>query len=199
MENPDIVTPAGRPRVLFPPLAGSTVSTVLLAGLGADLGWEVWARVVTPILPGVGGPLEPAGLIQSVFGFHNRPVGEAIHVVVGVVLYPLAFLLIARPLQRALLPRLPWWLTALGFGIGLFVFALYVMAHLVAGLPSFLGWTPLTYASLTGHLLFGLGVGWIVRLRDGATAHSAPSPLAFIVTADPALDTRRSPRGPAPR
>ena len=102
------------------------------------------------------------------FGFHSRPAGEAIHLVVGVVFYPLGFLLIARPLQRALLPRLPWWLTALGFGVGLFVFALYVMAHLVAGLPSFLGWTPLTYASLAGHLMLGLGTGTIVRWREAA-------------------------------
>ena len=122
------------------------------------------------MLPGVGGPLEPAGLIQSVFGFHDRPVGETIHLMVGVVFYPLGYLLIARPLQRALLPRLPWWLTALGFGIGLFVFALYVMAHLVAGLPPFLGWTPLTYASLVGHLIFGLATGWIVKIRESVIA-----------------------------
>ena len=173
MEKADSIAPAH--RALFPPFTGSTLSTSLLAGLGADLGWEVWARVVTPILPGVGGPLEPAGLIQSVLGFQNRAVAEAIHLSVGIVFYPLGFLLIARPLQRALLPRLPWWLTALGFGVGLFVFALYVMAHFVAGLPSFLGWTPLTYASLAGHLLFGLGTGWIVRLRETATAHSTPS------------------------
>ena len=173
MESADNIAPAH--TALFPRLAGSTLSTALLAGLGADLGWEVWARVLTPMLPGVGGPLEPAGLIQSVFGFHSRPVGEAIHLIVGVVFYPLGFLLIARPLQRSLLPQAPWWLTALGFGVGLFVFALYVMAHLVAGLPSFLGWTPLTYASLAGHLMFGLGTAGIVRLRETATADPAAS------------------------
>ncbi len=170
--------PADRPTALFPPLTASTAATSLLAGLGADLGWEVWARVVTPMLPGVGGPLEPAGLIQSVFGFQSRPAGEAIHLIVGVVFYPLGFLLIARPLQRALLPRLPWWLTALAFGVGLFVFALYVMAHLVAGLPAFLGWAPLTYASLAGHLMFGLGIATIVRLREAAmTPFASPSSL----------------------
>ena len=170
--------PADRPTALFPPLTASTAATSLLAGLGADLGWEVWARVVTPMLPGVGGPLEPAGLIQSVFGFQSRPAGEAIHLIVGVVFYPLGFLRIARPLQRALLPRLPWWLTALAFGVGLFVFALYVMAHLVAGLPAFLGWAPLTYASLTGHLMFGLGIATIVRLREAAmTPFASPSSL----------------------
>ena len=127
MDDAETIVQADRRPPLFPPMTRSTVSTSLLAGLGADFGWEVWARVMTPMLPGVGGPLEPAGLIQSVFDFHDRPLGEAVHLIVGVVFYPLGFLLIARPLQRAVLPRLPWWLTALGFGLGLFVFALYVL------------------------------------------------------------------------
>ena len=37
------------------------------------------------------------------------------------------------------LPALPWWLVAAGYGVGLWIFALYVMAHLIAGLPAFLG------------------------------------------------------------
>ena len=91
MEDADTITQAHRCSALFPPMTRSTVSTSLLAGLGADLGWEVWARVMTPMLPGVGGPLEPAGLIQSVFGFHDRPLGEAIHLIVGLVFYPWGF------------------------------------------------------------------------------------------------------------
>ena len=92
MEEADAMAQTHRRSALFPPMTRSTAITAILAGLGADLGWEAWARVVTPMLPGVGGPLEPAGLIQSVFGFHNRPLGEAIHLIVGVAFYPLGFL-----------------------------------------------------------------------------------------------------------
>ena len=57
---------------------------------------------------------------------------------------------------------------ALGYGVGLWVFALYIMAHLFAGLPPFLDFITLTWASLVGHLLFGLVVGIVVRWRTGA-------------------------------
>ncbi len=164
------MTAQSRARNLFPPLTGATLATALLAGLAADFTWEVWARIITPLLPGVGGPLEPAALVESVFGFHNRPLGEAIHLLVGFAFYPLGYLFIARPLQRLIIPALPWYLTALGFGAGLFVFALYVMAHLLAGFPPFLGWVPLSYASLAGHLLFGLVVGAVVLARESKTA-----------------------------
>ncbi len=160
-----------RSRALFPPLTQETLVTSLLAGFAADVTWEFWARGITPFL--VGGPLEPAALVQSVFGFQNVVVGEIIHLVVGLVFYPIGYLFIARPLQRAILPGLPWWLTAAGFGLGLFVFALYVMAHLIAGLPAFLGWIPLAFASLAGHVLFGLIVGLVVKLREERSSASA--------------------------
>lgn len=157
------MTPATPRGALFPRIDGALVVTILLAGLAADLSWEIWARLVTPLL--VGGPLEPAALVQSVFGFENRALAEVIHAVVGVVFYPIGYLFIARPLQRRLLPRLPLALTGAGFGVGLWIFALYVMAHLIAGLPAFLGFVPLTWASLAGHVIFGLVVAHVVAWR----------------------------------
>ncbi|WP_374440945.1 hypothetical protein [Stella sp.] len=150
-------------RSAVPTLTGGLIATALLAGVAADLTWEVWARLVTPLW--VGGPLEPAALVQSVFGMESRLLAELIHLVVGVVFYPLGYLLVARPLAAAIMPGLPWVLVAIGYGIGLWVFALYVMAHLVAGLPAFLDFIPLAWASLVGHLLFGLVVGAVVRRR----------------------------------
>ncbi|WP_027135913.1 hypothetical protein [Geminicoccus roseus] len=155
--------PVGRP--LFPPLSGALILSALLAGLAADLAWEVWARGITPFW--VGGPLEPAALVQSVFGLQSRLLAELVHLVVGVLFYPLGYLYLARPLARLLTPFLPWWAVGLGFGVGLWVFALYVMAHLAAGLPAFLGFIPLTWASLVGHLIFGLVTAGVIRLREG--------------------------------
>jgi hypothetical protein len=162
--------PTQRSAALFPALTRATLITSLLAGIAADLTWEFWARVITPAIPAVGGPLEPAALVQSVFGFQSVFWGEVIHLVVGFLFYPLGYLFIARPLQRLILPSLPWWLTAIGFGVGLWIFALYVMAHLIAGLPAFLDFIPLAWASLAGHMLFGLVVGLVVWLREGRTA-----------------------------
>ncbi|BBE71801.1 hypothetical protein [Oharaeibacter diazotrophicus] len=149
---------------LFPALDGRLWRTILLAGLAADLLWEGWARLITPML--VGGPLEPAALVQSVFGWQSRFAAEVVHALVGVVAYPIGYLFVARPLQRLLLPTLPLLPTGLGFGIGLWVFALYVMAHLIAGLPPFLGFVPLAWASLAGHLIFGVTVALVVAWRE---------------------------------
>jgi hypothetical protein len=149
---------------LFPPISGRLVATIVIAGLAADITWEFWARAITPLL--VGGALEPAALVQSVFGFQNRLAGEIIHAIVGIIFYPIGYLFIARPLQRMIVPRLPLFLTGLGFGTGLWIFALYVMAHLIAGLPAFLGFIPLTWASLVGHWLFGLVVAYVVWFRE---------------------------------
>jgi hypothetical protein len=146
---------------LFPTIDPGLVKAALAAGLAADIAWEIWARAITPLL--VGGPLEPAALVQSVFGFDNLLIAEVIHAIVGIVFYPIGFLFIARPLQRMLLPGLPLIVTAIGFGIGLWVFALFVMAHLFAGLPPFLGFIPLAWASLAGHLVFGITVAFVIR------------------------------------
>lgn len=149
---------------LLPRLSTKLLVTIVMAGLAADITWEIWARTITPLL--VGGALEPAALVQSVFGFQNRFAAEIIHAVVGIVFYPIGYLFIARPLQRMIVPSLPLFLTGLGFGTGLWIFALYVMAHLLAGLPAFLGFIPLTWASLVGHWLFGLVVAYVVWYRE---------------------------------
>ena len=149
---------------VFPEIQPSLGRTIILAGIAADITWEIWARFITPLW--VGGPLEPAGLIQSVFGFNNLLLAECIHAVVGIVFYPIGYLFVARPLQRLIFPKLPLLLTGIGFGTGLWVFALYVMAHLFAGLPAFLGFITLTWASLIGHILFGTVVAFVVRQTE---------------------------------
>lgn len=148
----------------FPAIDGRLAVTVLLAGALADVLWEIWARLITPLL--VGGPLEPAALVQSVFGLQSRFPAEIVHLLVGVVAYPIGYLFIARPLQRLIFPRLPLLITGIGFGIGLWIFALYVLAHLIAGLPPFLGFVPLAWASLVGHVIFGVTVAYVVAWRE---------------------------------
>ena len=97
------------------------------------------------------------------FGLDSRFVAELIHLVVGFVFYPLGYLFVARQLAQAIVPSLPWWIVAAGFGVGLWIFALYVMAHLIAGLPAFLDFIPLAWASFGGHVIFGLVVGAVVK------------------------------------
>jgi hypothetical protein len=154
--------------VLFPPLAAATLITAVLAGAAADFIWEIWARFITPLW--VGGPLQPAALVRSVFGLESWAIAELIHGIVGVVFYPLGYLYIARPLARAVVPWMHWLLVGAGFGVGLWVFALYIMAHLIAGLPAFLGFIPLAWASLVGHTIFGIVTAAVVHWREQGTA-----------------------------
>jgi hypothetical protein len=145
--------------------AGQLVVTVLLAGFAAEVIWEVWARLITPLW--VGGPLEPAALVQDVFGLKSRLPAEIIHFLVGFIAYPIGYIFVAQPVARTVTPFLPWWIVALGYGVALWVFALYIMAHLFAGHPPFLGFIPLTWASLVGHLAFAVAIGVVVRQRHG--------------------------------
>ncbi|HUG60714.1 MAG TPA: hypothetical protein VMP03_02650 [Methylomirabilota bacterium] len=160
-------TTASRQRLL-PPLDGGLIVTILIAGTLAVLSWELWARLATPLL--IGAPLDTASLVQSVLGLHDRTAAEAIHGVVGLLLYPLSYLFVARPLQRLMFPDMSVVLTGAFFGVALWVFALYAMAHLMAGYPAFFGFIPLTWASLAGHVLFGVAIAAVVRFREGEEA-----------------------------
>jgi hypothetical protein len=144
---------------------GRIFTTILLSGIASEIVWEVWARLITPLW--VGGPLEPAALVQSVFGLSSRFAAELIHFMVGLLAYPFGYIFIALPIARTIVPFLPWWMVALGYGVGLWVFALYIMAHLFGGQPPFLGFIPLTWASLVGHLLFSLAGASVVKARHG--------------------------------
>ena len=148
---------------LLPALDGATFITILFAGLAGLITWEIWARVITPLW--IGGPLEPAGLIQAVFGLGDRMIAQAIHILVGLIAYPVGYAFVVRPLAIAVSPRLPWVLVSLAYGVALWVFALYIMAHLTAGFPAFLGFGDIAWASLVGHLLLALAIGGVVRAR----------------------------------
>jgi Na+/melibiose symporter-like transporter len=75
-------------------------------------------------------------------------------------------MLLAPPLAARHAPQLPWWVAASLYGAALWVFALYVMAHLIAGNPAFLGFTGITWVALIGHVIFALVAAAVVRWRD---------------------------------
>lgn len=127
-----------------------TLLRLVAAGLAATLGWELWARVITAAV--IGGPLEPAALILSLFRLPvaYRPAAEGLHLLTGALLYPLLFLAIRRFVYRG--GRL---VDGLVIGIVTWILALGVFAPL-AGLPFMLGFIPLAWMSGVGHVVFGL-------------------------------------------
>jgi hypothetical protein len=83
----------------------------------------------------------------------------------GLVFYVLGYYLLARPVQRSVLPGLHWSVTAVLYGVALWVFALYGMAHLVAGMPAFLGFTGITWVALWGHILYSVVTAGVIEAR----------------------------------
>lgn len=142
--------------------------TMLLAGACATVAFDFFGQSLSPMLGFAN--LAPVPLannvIQTLFGATYRPGAEFLHYLAGMVAYPVGWLVIARPIARTLAPGLGWIIPAALYGVLLWVFALYVMAHLVAGNPAFLNFTGITWVALVGHVLFALVAAWVVAWRN---------------------------------
>lgn len=142
--------------------------TMALAGSCATVAFDFFGQSVSPMLGFAN--LAPVPLannvIQTLFGATYRPGAEFLHYFAGMVAYPLGWMVLARPITRALVPGLGWAVPAAFYGVLLWVFALYIMAHLIAGNPAFLGFTGITWVALVGHVLFALVAAWVVAWRD---------------------------------
>lgn len=143
------------------------VLAVIFAGALATLVFDVFGQGLSPALGFAN--LAPVGLANSVIqrlsGAPWTPGAELMHYATGLLAYPLGWLLVARPLWRRIAPGLHWAGAAAAYGVGLWVFALFVMAHLVAGLPAFLGFTGIAWVALIGHALFALAAVWAMETR----------------------------------
>ena len=145
-----------------------TFITLISAGALATVAFDAFGQGLSPLLGYA--KLAPVGLagatLKQVFGANPAGAAYLLHIATGLFAYTLGYFLIARPVQRAVLPALPWLVTAVVYGAALWVFALYVMAHLVAGMPAFLGFTGITYVALWGHILFAVVAAAVIE-REG--------------------------------
>lgn len=141
--------------------------TLLTAGAFATIAFDAFGQALSPLLGYA--KLAPVGLagatLQSVFGTNPPGAAHLLHTLTGLIFYVIGYYAIARPVQRAVLPKLHWSITAVAYGVALWVFALFIMAHLVAGMPAFLGFTGITWAALWGHVLYALVAASILERR----------------------------------
>jgi len=163
---------ANRQALAFPAINMTTIWTLILAGAVATAAFDLFGQVISPMAGFAN--LAPVPLaIQTwgvLFGEAYRPGGHLLHYVAGLIAYPVGWLFIWRPLAGRFLPRLHWLVSSAAYGVGLWVFALYVMAHLVAGNPPFLGFTGITWVALVGHVVFAVVAAAVMQWRG---AHDA--------------------------
>ena len=151
-----------------------TIFTVLAAGAFATIAFDAFGQGLAPLFGFA--KLAPVGLAQqtlnTVFGSVPKGTAHLLHTITGLIFYTLGYLLVARPVQKMILPNLHWLITAIVYGIVLWVFALYIMAHLVAGNPAFLGFTGITWVAFWGHILFAIVAAWVLEARNVAVSYS---------------------------
>lgn len=145
-----------------PPRLLRVLGEALLIGLAGLAAWEIFARLAAPLW--LGFALDPRTLIDAALGITGHGA-VLVHLCTGLLLFPLAFLLVARPLARFLAPVLPWWGVAGVFGLVLWVFAGYVVASLMGGMPAFFGFGAVAWASLVGHGALALSMGAAAQMR----------------------------------
>ena len=154
--------------------------TVLLAGALATLAFDIFGQALSPLFGFA--KLAPVGLagatLKTVFGANPSGAAYLLHAFAGIVAYAAGWALVARPFQKAVLPQLPWVITAVVYGVFLWAFALYGMAHLVAGMKPFLGWSGITYVALWGHILYAVVAAWVTEARGVSLdwVHSSRAP-----------------------
>jgi len=142
--------------------------TLLLSGAVATVAFDAFGQSLSPMLGFA--RLSPVPLanqvIEVVTGSGWMPAAQGLHYLAGIVAYPLGWLLVARPLAARLAPGLPWPVAAALYGVVLWLVALYGLAHLVAGMPAFLGFTGITWVALVGHVIYALVAAGVVAARE---------------------------------
>jgi|OM-RGC.v1.022194094 hypothetical protein len=154
------------------------LTTIAVAGAFATLAFELYGQTLSPLLQGLVptmGPRLPPGplanqAIANVFGMDGGQVaalglGYAAHILAGMFVYPAVWALGVRPLYRRFAPKMRMAGAAVLYGVLLWIFALFFVAHLAAGNPAFLGFTNLTWVALWGHILYALVAATIVWAR----------------------------------
>lgn len=162
-------------------LTRSTLFTVLAAGAFGTIAFDTFGQALAPLF---GYPkLAPVGLagasIKAIFGANPAGAAYLLHIMTGFIFYAVGYFAIARPVQRAILPNLHWSATAIVYGAALWVFALYVMAHLVTGNKPFLGWTGITWVALWGHIVYAIVAAWVMEARGAVLDIARRAPVAL--------------------
>ncbi|MEM9724826.1 MAG: hypothetical protein AAF909_05100 [Pseudomonadota bacterium] len=131
---------------------------VLAAGALATVAFDAFGQSLSPLF---GYPrLAPVGLanglLKALTGAGSNAMAEGMHYLIGLIGYPLGWILVAGPAHRAIAPGIPLLIAAALYGIALWAVALYVIGHLIVGNPPFLNFGPLSWVAFVGHIVYAV-------------------------------------------
>jgi hypothetical protein len=134
---------------------------MLTAGLTALVTWEAFARFIAPIW--LGRPLAPAAIIQAALDLPDSTIAQLLHLIIGLIVFPIGYVFVVRPVVTMVIPRVRWWALGASYAVGLWALGLYVMTHLVSGFVPFLDAGTVVWLSLIGHLAYGLALSGMLK------------------------------------
>ena len=149
---------------------GTFIGTVLLMLIGGAIAlaaFDAFNNVYLPQagLPGLA-PVETATeTLGALFGAEYEPYGRYAHYAMGILGYPLAYVILARPLSRMIWLNVHWWVTGLVFGVVIWAFATFAIPFIVTRQPPVFEFTEASWISLAAHLVYGFVLAAV--MRDG--------------------------------
>ena len=149
---------------------GSFIGTILLMLIGGAIALAVFDAFGQLYAVKAGfAALEPVALatktLEAVLPDYAQ-YGEYAHYAMGILFYPLGYVLLARPISRMIWPNVHWWVTGIVFGLVLAAFATFAIGYLITGavaVPDFT--SSVTQVSLVGHIIYGFVLAAV--MRDG--------------------------------
>ena len=148
------------------------IVTMLIAGSAATIAFDLFGQALSPLFGFA--KLAPVPLATQTWatltGTGSAPMGHLLHYIAGLIAYPLGWHIVRALILRfapAALPR-PAALTAgvVGYGVLLWVFAIWFMASVINGNPPFLGFTGIAWVALVGHVLFAAVYAFVAEKRE---------------------------------
>lgn len=134
----------------------TVIKNAVLGGIAGTVVMTVMMKFAAPMM--VGQPMDIAAMIGRMIG-DNYMIGMAMHIMMGVVIFPLAYIAIVYRLAPGPAP-----VRGIIWGIGLWlVAATVVMPMAGAGLfMSEIGGMKAAVAALMGHMVYGALLGMVV-------------------------------------
>lgn len=136
-------------------------SSMLLAGAAGLMAFEVVARFITPVMFGARPVL--GRFVALATGFDFVAHVAVIHILTGLLVLPTLYVLTIRRLGTWILPGMPWWGSAAGYAVFIWIISQAAVLRLPGGAQD--------APSLTGNALASFFAYTAYAMTLGAVAH----------------------------